>query len=83
MIKHEFDFEALVKPENPKYSDEPFNYHAKLLEILYNCTIGKEGLLNNETRLRGIIQLRYVFEMLSAEDTFLPNMKALSGMQGI
>jgi inositol 1,4,5-triphosphate receptor type 1/inositol 1,4,5-triphosphate receptor type 3 len=44
-VKHEFDFEPQVQLDNANYLDEPYLYHAKLLEVLYNCAIGKEGML--------------------------------------
>jgi inositol 1,4,5-triphosphate receptor type 1/inositol 1,4,5-triphosphate receptor type 3 len=51
-VKQEFDFSAESQVDNPHYRDEPFIYHTRLLEVLYNCTIGVEGMLQNETRLR-------------------------------
>lgn len=32
--------------------DEPYDYHAKLIEVLAFTTIGKEGLATSETKLR-------------------------------
>jgi len=32
--------------------DEPYIYHAALLEVLSMAAVGKEGLINNEVRLR-------------------------------
>jgi len=69
-VKNEFDFEALNFYEKPNYRDEPYIYHAKLLEVLYNCAIGKEGMLSNETRLRSMISLKYALEVLTAPDSF-------------
>ena len=71
VVRSEFDFEPMVHLENPNYLDEPYIYHARLLEVLYNCTIGKEGMLQNETRLRSIISLKYALEVLTAPDKFL------------
>ena len=57
--------------ENPNYLDEPYIYQAKLIEVLYNCTIGKEGMLQNETRLRSLISLKYSLEILKSPDSFI------------
>lgn len=43
-IKHEFDFTP-AKNDNPNYRDEPYSYHCTLIEVLYTCAIGKEGML--------------------------------------
>lgn len=70
IVKHEFDFEPQIFIDNKYYQDEPYLYHGKLLEVLYNCAIGKEGMLQNETRLRSMITLKYALEVLQAPDCF-------------
>ncbi|EGR30411.1 MIR domain protein [Ichthyophthirius multifiliis] len=48
--------------------DEPYVYHAKLLDVLAFTTIGKEGMYMSEQKLRQNINLKYVFELLSQKD---------------
>lgn len=55
------------------YKDEPYIYHAALIEVLFTCSIGKEGMLQNESRLRTIIPLKYALEILSVPDEFSDN----------
>lgn len=41
--------------------------------MLYSCAIGKEGMLQNETRLRMIISIKYALELLSSPDNMTDN----------
>ena len=69
-----FDFEPRKCVEvKHNFLDEPYNYHAKLVEILASCTIGKEGLLHAENKLKSLITFRYIMELLLQPDTFTVN----------
>ena len=59
--------------ENPFFKDEPYVYHAKLIELLACCTIGKDGLLQGETKLKQLIVTKYIFEILLQPDNFTVN----------
>ena len=48
--------------------DEPYDYHSKLIEVLAFATSGKEGLAFSESKLRSTLSLRYILELLSADD---------------
>ena len=61
--KYIFDFESSFE------RDEPYIYHSKLIEVLAFTTIGKEGLALSESKLRGTLGLRYIFELLCQDDT--------------
>lgn len=52
------------------YKDEPYVYHAKIIDILATCTIGKEGLYLSESKLRQVFSLKYLFELLGAPDSY-------------
>lgn len=72
-----FDFEAdapetiALRENNPNYADEPYEYHAHLIELLALTTIGKEGMIFSESRLRGVLSLHYLFFLLSQSDDIL------------
>jgi len=61
----------MQQKENPHFKDEPFQYHSKLIELLALTTIGKEGMIFSESRLRSVLPLRYLFELLSSPDEIL------------
>lgn len=69
-----FDFEPRKCVQaKPNFKDEPYGYHAKLIEILASCTIGKEGLLHAENKLKSLITFRYIMELLLQPDGFTVN----------
>ena len=49
------------------YQDEPYLYHAKLIEVLYTAAIGKDGMYINEAKLRSTINLKYLLDLLIME----------------
>ena len=53
--------------------DEPYLYHAKLIEVLASCTIGKDGLLHSENILKQLITFRYIMELMLDEDLLTTN----------
>ena len=68
-----FDFEQQQHNENSNFKDEPYYYHAKLVEVLASCTIGKEGLLQSENKLKALITFTYIMELLLEEDNLTKN----------
>jgi hypothetical protein len=48
--------------------DEPYDYHAKLIEVLSNCTTGKESFAFAETKLRAVLPINYIFKLLMMDD---------------
>ena len=68
-----FDFTPKVDPNNSSYLDEPYVYHAKLIEVLASCTIGKDGLLHSENILKQLITFRYIMELMLNEDLLTTN----------
>lgn len=51
-------------------NDEPFYYHAELLNLLSMTAAGKEGLVLNEIRLRSAIDFTYLISLLLEPDEF-------------
>jgi len=47
--------------------DEPYVYHAKLIEILSLTGVGKKGVNNNEAKLRNFLSINYIFDLLNKE----------------
>lgn len=70
-----FDFEARQSDTNPNYRDEPFEYHAKFIQVCAACTIGKEGLLSSENKLKAQLTFKYIMELLLADDLFTNNVQ--------
>lgn len=65
-----FDFEARSSATNPYYRDEPYAYHARFVEVCAACSIGKEGLLSSENKLKAQITFKYIMELLLCKDQF-------------
>lgn len=63
-----FDFQPKVLENNVNYLDEPYKYHAKFIEVCAACTIGKEGLLSAENKLKETLTFKYLMELLLEED---------------
>ncbi|CAD8111133.1 unnamed protein product [Paramecium sonneborni] len=74
-----FDFETKFH-DNPNYKDEPYDYHAKFIEVCAQCTIGKEGLLSSENKLKAQITFKYVMELLLEKDEFSELIEPPSGL---
>jgi hypothetical protein len=72
-VNYIFDFTPNTNNET-KYLDEPYEYHAKLLEVLAFATYGKDGLFYSEKRLRNVITLKYCVFLLSQPDEFSDSM---------
>ena len=69
---YEFSFK-LRESENSEYSDEPYAYHATLLDVLAQCGFGVTGMYFNEAKCQNIIRLSIVFKILfAAEDKSSP-----------
>mmetsp|Transcript_3089 Transcript_3089/g.2662 ORF Transcript_3089/g.2662 Transcript_3089/m.2662 type:complete len:148 (-) Transcript_3089:1920-2363(-) len=51
-------------------NDEPFEYHAKLFEVLGLTASGKEGLIVNEVRLRNALDFGVLLEFLLKDDNY-------------
>ena len=69
---YEFAFD-LKESENPQYLDEPYAYHASLLEVLAQCGFGVTGMYFNEAKCQNIVRLSTVFTILfEAEDPSSP-----------
>jgi hypothetical protein len=62
-----FDFTA--EKLHSRYKDEPYDYHAHLIELIAMTTIGKEGMYFSENKVRQTLHLKYVFELLSIPDS--------------
>jgi hypothetical protein len=71
---HKSDTDHLVFDFLPhsrgNYIDEPYDYHAKLIEVLAFTSIGKEGLYLSEAKLRGMLPLRYLLFLLKCKDNY-------------
>jgi hypothetical protein len=50
------------------YKDIPFAYHVKLLQVLYTTAIGKEGMYLNEMKLRTVMNLKEILDILIMKD---------------
>ena len=59
----EFIYCAAVS-NNPFYRDEPFDYHAALLNVLSKCGLGVTGMMLNELKCQHIISLKNIFKIL-------------------
>lgn len=68
IFKYDYSFEESHNHSNANYKDEPYKYHAKLIDVLSITAVGKEGLYTNERRLRSQISLKYALEILALED---------------
>ncbi|EGR27925.1 MIR domain protein [Ichthyophthirius multifiliis] len=53
--------------------DEPYFYHAKLIEMLSLTAAGKEGTYMNEQKLKQNLSLKYVFQLLREKDDLSEN----------
>lgn len=74
-VDQEFSFERAFD-ENPEYFDEPYEYHAALLNVLSNCGYGATGVYFNEAKCQNIIKLNNIFGILfNAEDKNSPFFK--------
>jgi len=67
-MKELISFEHKVNHMNPHYKDEPYAYHAKLIDVLSITAVGKEGLYTNECKLRSQLNLKYALDILVLED---------------
>ena len=68
----EFSFDP-VECDNPDYYDEPYTYHAALLDVLAKCGYGVTGMYFNEAKCQNIIKLSNIFNILfKAEDPNSP-----------
>lgn len=82
-VKNEFNIE--INEENSAlvdgYTDEPFLYHSKLIEILSISAYGNSGVYLTEMKCQKLIRLEYIFEILSLKDQsfynslFIPMLK--------
>ena len=59
----EFSFDV-AETENPDYVDEPYDYHAVLLEVLAKCGFGVTGMYFNEAKCQNIVTLNNIFKIL-------------------
>ena len=50
------------------YGDQPYSYHAKLLEVLKMTSRGIEGFNRNNARLRKTFSLKYLLELMLETD---------------
>ena len=50
------------------YGDQPYIYHAKLLEVLKMTSRGVEGFNRNNARLRKTFSLKYLLELMLEPD---------------
>jgi hypothetical protein len=44
-----------------------------LVEVLASCTIGKDGLVQSENKLKALITFRYIMEILLCNDLLTEN----------
>jgi len=63
-----FGFTKTLFNKVTKAGDEPYYYHAELIDLLGVTALGKEGLILNEVRLRSTMELGYFLELLCQED---------------
>lgn len=68
--KLEFTFKPNEATNNDFYKDEPYEYHAKLVKMLYYTCVGKSGVYINEVKVRKLFKLKYIFEVLNRPDSF-------------
>lgn len=55
------------------YKDKPFDYHAKLFNVLSKCAFGVSGMYMNEAKIQKMVRLPKLFELLKlGEDKSSP-----------
>ena len=72
----EFVFQQSIG-ENPEYLDEPYVYHAALIEVLGKSGFGVTGMYFNEAKCQNIIKLSTIFSILFKATTFQSEFFAL------
>jgi hypothetical protein len=64
------------------YGDQPYSYHAKLLEVLKMTSRGIEGFNRNNARLRKTFSLKYLLELMLETDGLSKKVPELSTIPG-
>lgn len=65
--------EFTFQPAQAKIKDQPYLYHATILEILLQTTAGDEGAKLNSQKIKSLFQLHYLLELLIKPDDMLLN----------
>lgn len=68
-VEPEFVFQS-QKPAASSwtYKDVPYEYHARLLNVISQCGFGVSGMYMNETKCQKIVRLALLFKLLSLSE---------------